>query len=375
MNFDFDKIIDRSNTNSWKWEKYPKEVLPFWIADMDFESPIQIKDALKKSIDSGVYGYNQTFPELVDVFIERLKHRHKLKVELEAIVLLPGMVPALYATANMFKGGIVTNTPVYRPFIESSLQASSNSKFIPFIEKNNRWEMDFDKMESIIDPDDKVFMLCNPHNPNGRVFTKKELLKLGEICKKHDLIICSDEIHCDLILDNTKEHISIASLNTDLENRTITLLAPSKTFNIAGLGCTFAVIPNKELRDQFKKTIYGIIPHPSGLSMEAALAAYKFGETWRLSLIDYLKNNHDYLQAEINSINGLSMKNCEATYLAWINFEDLNRSDFVMELEKHGVGVQDAKIFGGENYFRFNFGTQKSRINEGIKRIKSALMF
>ncbi len=183
MNFDFDTLIDRTNTNSWKWEKYPKEVLPFWIADMDFESPIEIKNALLNSINNGVYGYTQTNPELIEVLVDRLKSSHDWEIKPEWIVVLPGMVPGLYISANMFpekETGIMTSIPVYRPFIETTLQANKVSKLIPFKRIDNRCEMDFDLMESQVSESDKRIMLCNPHNQKRRVYTTKRCSKYSE---------------------------------------------------------------------------------------------------------------------------------------------------------------------------------------------------
>jgi cystathionine beta-lyase len=373
---DFDKIIDRKNTNSYKWDKYPEGVLPLWVADMDFEVAEPIKDALSKIVEHGVIGYSRTPDELVEVVVKRLKDRHKWDIQKEWIVWLPGLVPGLHTAARCISDdyfSVMTSSPVYRPFLEASEMGNRRLQDIPFIWRNDRWEMDFEEMKKSLNPSTRLYMLCNPHNPNGRVFSKEELIQLADFCVENDLILCSDEIHCDLILDESKEHISIASLNKEIEVRSMTLLAPSKTFNIAGLGCSLAIIPEKVLRDKFEKIKYGMMPMLSAFAMDAALAAYKNSEVWRLELLNYLRSNQAYLLKEINAIEGLKMEPLEATYLAWISYEGTGINDFVSHLESHGVGVQDASIFGGKGYFRLNFATQKSNLEEAIKRIRKSL--
>jgi cysteine-S-conjugate beta-lyase len=376
IKMDFDKIVDRKNTNSYKWDKYTEDVLPLWVADMDFEVAEPIKKALSRIIEHGVIGYSRTPDELVEVVLQRIKEKHHWEIQKDWIVWLPGLVPGLHTSSRCISDdyiSIMTSSPVYRPFLEAAEIGNRRLQDIPFIWQNDRWEMDFEEMQKNVNPSTKLYMLCNPHNPNGRVFSKEELEQLADFCVKNDLLLCSDEIHCDLILDESKRHISIASLNKEIESRSITLLAPSKTFNIAGLGCSFAIIPDKVLRDKFEKTKYGMMPMLSAFAMESALAAYKDSEPWRIELLKYLRANQEYLLKEINAIDGLKMEPLEATYLAWINYERTGIVDFVSHLEKHGVGVQDASIFGGKGYFRLNFATQKSNLIEAIIRIKESL--
>ena len=374
---DFDKIVDRKNTNSYKWDKYPEDVLPLWVADMDFEVAEPIKKALGKIVEHGVIGYSRTPDELVEVVLQRIKERHNWEIEKEWIIWLPGLVPGLHAAARCISDdsiSVMTSSPVYRPFLEAAEIGNRRLQDIPFIWQNDRWEMDFEEMKNAVNPSTKLYMLCNPHNPNGRVFSKQELEKLADFCVESDLVLCSDEIHCDLILDESKQHISIASLNKEIEAKSITLLAPSKTFNIAGLGCSFAIIPDQTLREKFENTKYGMMPMLSAFAMESALAAYKYSEPWRIELLKYLRANQAYLLKEINSIDGLKMEPLAATYLAWISYVDTGIADFVAHLENHGVGVQDASIFGGKGYFRLNFATQRANLVEAIKRIRESLI-
>lgn len=375
MTFNFDQPIDRHNTNSYKWDKFDKNVLPMWVADMDFQSPPAVIESLRSLVDHGVYGYVHAPMELYDVVIDRLARLHNWKVEREDILFLPGLVPGIHTSTRILGSGytsVLTSTPVYYPFMQAADWGPRRLRAIPFVRQNNQWEMDFAQITSSATPDSKMYLLCNPHNPNGRVFSKKELEQLAQICIEKDLVIMSDEIHCDLILDPSKKHISIASLSEEIEQRTITLLAPSKTFNIAGLGCSIAVIQNKELRTKFQKEMYGIMPTPSAFAYESALAAYKHGEAWRQELISYLKINHDFLLTEINKIEKLEMLPLEATYLAWIKYEGKVEGGIEKYLANFGLGVSPGEQFDGDGYFRINFGTQKSNVEKAVEILKKA---
>lgn len=376
MEYNFDLPIDRQQTDSYKWDKYPEGVLPLWVADMDFECAEPIKNSLQALVDRNLIGYSRVPDALLETVLDRLANRHNWEVQAEWITWLPGMVPGLHASSMALGAGtydIMTSSPVYRPFLEAAQRPNRRLIDVPFLWKHNRWEMDFDTMEKSITPETRLYMLCNPHNPNGRMFDASELAQLGAFCQKHNLWICADEIHCDLIIDSSKRHISIGTLSEDLANRTITLLAPSKTYNIAGLGCSMAVIPNPEIRKAFQDAIYGILPHPNAFAHQAALAAYRDSNDWLDQVLTYLRGNHAYLLSEINAITGLHMEPLEATYLAWIRIDPSLGSDFTQTLEKFGVGVQDAKVFGGNGYFRLNFATQRSLLEKAVKRIQQAV--
>jgi cystathionine beta-lyase len=374
MPFNFDQPTNRNQNNSIKWTKYTADVLPLWIADMDFESPQEIKDAIQKIVDHQIYGYAMAPDELYKVLIEHLASRHNWKVEKEWIVLLPGLVPGLHAAAKILDSDseIMTAIPVYYHLSLAGKYASLKTSEIPFIWQNERWEMDFDEMKKQVSTHTKMYMLCNPHNPNGRVFTKEELNALSEFCLRNNLVLVADEIHCDLVLDSNSHHISVASINKEIEQQSITLLAPSKTFNIAGLGASFAVIPNKELRENFQKACFGIMPHMNAFQCQSMLAAYKYGEPWRKELVKYLKVNHDFLLEEVNKIDSLSMHPCEATYLAWIKCDRTDIPNLQDYLINYGLGVSGAHQFNGNGYFRLNFGTQRNNLVEAVKRLKLA---
>ena len=378
MQYNFDEVINRKNTDSFKWDFFqdPEGTIPMPVADMDFRSPEPILKALREVTEHGVFGYSIVPEELKNVLQERLERLYGWKTEKEWQVWIPGLVPAITATCRAIGeigDAVLTSIPVYHPFHLAPGYVGKKLQTFPLIEVNNRWTFDFEALENAITEDTKLFMLCNPYNPAGTVFTHEELEKLVEICQRHNLIICADEIHCDLILDINKKHIPIASLSQESENITVTLLAPSKTFNIAGLGCSVAIIPNPELRQKFNAAKDGFFPPLPRHSMVAALAAYKDCEDWRLQLIDYLKANHDYMFQELNGYKGLKMLPLQATYLGWIDARDTGIDDIQERILKSGVRLMNGKIFVGEGFLRLNFACPKSVLEEAVKRIKIAL--
>ncbi|MEA5139887.1 MalY/PatB family protein [Arcicella rigui] len=378
MKYNFDEIINRQNTDSQKWDMFndPEHTIPMPVADMDFRCPEPILEALRKVTEHGVFGYAIVPEALKDVLHERLKNLYNWETQKEWQVWIPGLVPAITATCRAIgKEGeaVITPIPVYHPFHLTPAYVGKKLQTFPMIEVDGRWTFDFDALEKAITPETKLFMLCNPHNPGGTVFTKAELEKLVEICEQHDIVICSDEIHADLILDATKKHIPTASLSSIAENRTITLLAPSKTFNIAGLGCSVAVIPNPELRKKFIDAKMGFFPPLTRYSQDAALAAYRDCEDWKDELIIYLKANHDYLYQELNGYKGLRMLPLEATYLAWIDASQTGISNIQEKILEAGVRVIDGKVFKGEGFFRLNFACPRILLEEAVKRIKASL--
>lgn len=378
MTYDFDEIIDRTNTDSFKWDKYKdRDIIPLWVADMDFKAAPSILKVLDDVTKQGIIGYWRVPDELTDIVVKRLDERHDWKIQKEWIVWLPGLVPGL--TLSCFVVGnegdeIITTIPVYGPFMKAPEAAKKKLVKVQMKLENNRWTLDFDAIRAAITPRTKMFMLCNPYNPAGTVFTKEELQTLSDICTEHKIIICADEIHCDLILDESKKHISIATLSKEAEDQTITLLSPSKTFNIAGLGCSFAIIPNDEIRTRFANLKYIIEPMPSAYAYQAALAAYRDGDEWHQQLLSYLRKNHEFVLQEMNAIKGFSMQPLEATYLAWIDVRESGIDNIAEFLENAGVGISEGGFFfDGKGFIRLNFGTQMRRLEAAIWRMRKAL--
>ncbi len=379
MEFDFDKVIPRRDTGCIKYDRRP-ELDPFWVADMDFSSAPCVLSALHERVDHGVFGYPQAHKGIEREIISYLEQRRGAEVELEQIVHLGGLVPALSLAVRAFcKSGeaVMTCTPVYPPFLGVHKDAGAELITVDHCWQNERWEFDWEEMESAVTGDTKVFLLCNPQNPTGRVFSRSEIEQLAEFCLRHDLLLVSDEIHCDLVYDESPgPHVSALNLPDELMKHTVTLLSPSKTWNIAGLGYAFAVIPDRAVRKQFVGARGHTLAEINTLAYYAAEAAYKDGEPWRRSLMDYLRINRDTLVEFITQkCDGLSIVAPEATYLAWIDARqsDLKNPAKFFE-DQAGLFLSDGATFGKPGYVRFNFGCPKTRMLEGLRKMKKALL-
>jgi len=384
MPTNFDEVIDRRSSSSLKWRVYDPDVLPLWVADMDFPSPEPVHAALRRCIEYGIYGYSIDLPELKETICSRLAALQDWDVAPDDIVLLPGLVTGLNLVSRAYGepgDGILVNTPVYPPFLTAPanqgkrLQCSrqslrTDSDFL-------HYEIDFDSIEETINPYTRVFILCNPHNPTGRIYSRDELFRIARICENHDLVLCSDEIHSDLLL-GSESHLSIAAIDPAIARRCVTLLAPSKTFNLPGLGCSIAVITNPELRSRFKKAARGIVPDPNLLGMYAALAAYAECEDWRRELIEYLRENRrlvtDFVSQHLPEIRTTQP---QATYLAWLDCNNISAGEDPAEffLTKARVALNDGREFGpgGEGFVRLNFGCPRSTLREALERMDRAL--
>jgi cystathionine beta-lyase len=244
---------------------------------------------------------------------------------------------------------------------------------VPLLEKDNRWTFDFDRLERTMTPNTRLFILCNPHNPVGRIFNRDELMALVEICEKHDIVICSDEIHCGLLLDEDKNHLPTSTLGPEVAKRTITLMSPSKTFNLPGLGCAFAVIPDEKLRRRFVQAMAGIVPHVNAMGYAAAEAAYRDCADWQAGLLDYLRGNRDTIAQAIAEMAPLSIAPVEATYLAWIDVRGAGLPNPVQFFEDAGVGLQDGIEFDGPGFVRLNFGCPRPLLEAALDQMKTAL--
>lgn len=377
MAIEFDSQINRKGTASQKWEKYSdQDILPMWVADTDFMSPPAVMKALHERIEHGVFGYTNVPTKLNALVIERMQSHYNWQINSNDIVWLPGLVCGLnLACRSVGASGdsVMTPKPIYPPFMTAPRLSDREVCTLPLTEIDQRKVIDFDALEDAITPNTGLLLFCNPHNPGGAVYRKEELERLAAIIIKHDLYICSDEIHCDLILEQGLQHIPIASLSPEIAARTITLMAPSKTFNIAGLGCSFAIIENPQLRKQFLNTKKGVVPDVNLLGYTAAIAAYEEGEEWNQQQLDYLRSNRDYLEKEINQIPGLKLAPIEATYLAWIDVSGAKLTNPAHFFEQAGVGMSPGRDFGDNNYMRLNFGCTRSTLEEAVRRIKVAL--
>jgi cysteine-S-conjugate beta-lyase len=384
--FNFDSLIERKGTDSFKWATYGPDVLPLWVADMDFMSPPAILEALHKRVEHGVFGYAAPSEELRQVVVERMDKLYQWKIQPEDIVFLPGIVTGLNQYCHAFSDlshEVIIQTPVYPPFLSAPCNAGLQVAYAPLIHTaRGKYEIDFNSLESQMKAGVKLFILCSPHNPVGRVWTRAELEQMAALCNHYDVILCSDEIHSDLVFPG-HSHIPIATLSQEIEQRTITFLAPSKTYNVAGLDCALAIIPNQELKKKFERGNKGLVPHVNIMGLVAAQAAFQGGAEWLAELLVYLQGNRDYLTEFITSaLPELSIYPAEGTYLAWI---DCTQAQFGEDpgrffLKECSVALNDGASFGnpGKGFVRLNFGCPKSilqqaldQISNGVKNYKS----
>ena len=373
--YHFDIYIDRSDTDSTKWNKYAgTEVLPFWVADMDFATPQFVLDAVHERLDHPILGYAETPPDLVSAFIEWAATTYSWTISEDWLVWLPGVVPGLNLAGRALGvpgDSIVVPTPVYHPFL--SVPRHGAKRMIEVELDAGGWTLDPERIEKCIDADTCALLLCNPQNPTGRVYTRDELLQLAEICVRRNIVLVSDEIHCELILDADKQHIPVGSLSGEIADRSITLYGPNKTYNIAGLGSGVAVIPNASLRRRFKAERAGLTGNVSALAYAAAGAAYADRTDYTAQLCHYLRGNRDALASTINALEGVIMTHVEGTYLAWLDFRARNLEDPMVYLEQRGLGLSNGADFGAPGYLRFNFACPESLLQRGIDRLRAAL--
>lgn len=375
--YDFDTIVDRRDRGSFKWEKYrDRDIIPMWVADMDFRSPPPVIDALNQVTEHGVFGYVVPPVGAVDTIVGMLEREYRWTVEPHWIVWLPGLVPALNLACRAFcdpQQAVMITTPIYPPFLQAPPCSDRPLISVPLALDNDSWQFDFEAMAAALTSDTRLFMLCNPCNPVGRVFRQDELAALGQFCIEHDLIICSDEVHCQLLLDDV-EHLPTATILPELAARTVTLLAPSKTYNLPGLCCACAIISDNKLRQRFKAQMRGIMPEMNSYGYAACQAAYTHGEQWRLELIDYLRGNRDLLESYVaDQLPNIRMTHVEATYLAWLDVRDSGIENPMKFFEDAGVGLSDGREFGSEGFMRLNFGCPRATLTEGLDRMRAAL--
>lgn len=377
MASNFNERIDRRHSDSLKWQKYgDQDILPLWVADTDFRSPQCIIDALTQRVEHGVFGYGNPPSELIDVIIARMAERYQWAIKPEWLVFLPGVVTGLNLAVRAFTEahqGTIAPTPIYPPFRSAASNANRSQLNAQLRLEEERWVMDLAALEPQMTGNEKLLMLCNPQNPGGTVYRREELLEQWRFAQRHDLIVCSDEIHCDLLLEPGVQHIPFASLNEDAERRSVTLFSPSKTFNIAGLGASVAIIPDRELRKRFTRQRQGLVPGVDILSYVAATAAWRDGQPWLDEQLAYLRETRDLLTQRVNAIPGLSMVAPEATYLAWIDASQLKAASPALFFERHGLGFSPGRDFGDDGYVRLNFGCPRDFIHEALRRMENAV--
>lgn len=369
--YDFDRVISRTGTHSLKWDRFGQNALPMWVADMDFASPPCVREALEARIRHPVFGYTLAPEDLTKEITKRFSHHYSWEINPEWIVYLPGIVPALYAACRAFAGGggeVVTFTPVYPPFLAVPAKTGCPLIEVPLSRRDGRYVMDPEVFEAALTPRTRVLLLCHPHNPTGRAFTPDEIETIAAICQQRGIVICSDEIHCDLILEDMA-HRPTGSLDSGIAGMTVTLMSPGKTFNIAGLNMAFAVIPDGKKRAAFCGQCSGILPEPNLFGYEVCRAVYRDAEPWRQQLLDVLRKNAGLVLDYVKKRNGWEMDRVESTYLAWLDLRKSGLNDPFSRIREAGVVLSDGRAFGAPGFVRLNFGCPLSLLEEGLARL------
>jgi cysteine-S-conjugate beta-lyase len=385
--FNFDKVIDRSKSSSVKWDSTKNvfgtdDVLPMWVADMDFHPPEEVIDAIRDRIDHGVFGYTFVPFSVTEAIQDWMKNRHDCEFKKSSIVFSEGVVPSISSAIRAYteKGDrVLVHSPVYTPFFNMVKNNDRTLVTSNLIYENDRYELDFEDFEAKLKDGVKMFILCNPHNPGGRVWTRDELERIGDLCLKYDCLIVSDEIHSDLVF-KPNVHIPIASIKEEFKEITTTFIAPSKTFNLAGIQASAAIIPNKELKAKFKE-----VQQQQGFftlntfAIAGMEAAYRKGEEWLEELLTYLDENMQLATQYINeNLPALKPMKADATYLLWIDCRELGLSDEELKeklLYKGKLALEPGTKYGegGEGFVRMNLACPRETLNEGLKRLKIAL--
>ncbi len=339
---------------------------------MDFAAPPAVVAALERRVGVAYYGYAEPLPSLTDAVLTHLLREYAWPVEAEWLVWLPGLVSGLNLACRAVDGDVVTATPVYPPFLSAPRLSGRQLLRVPLTLDKGTWCFDPTALEAALTPDAALLLLCHPHNPVGRAWRSEELLALADICNRHNLVVCSDEIHCGLILDADRRHVPLALVDPVLAQSSITLMAPSKTYNVPGLGCAFAVIPDTALRRRFLAAMNGIVPHVNVLGLAACEAAYRDCDDWHAALIQVLRRNRNSVAAALADMPGLAATHVEATYLAWIDARGLSVDDPAAFFERAGVGLSNGADFGLPGWLRLNFGCPQATLDSALHRMHLA---
>jgi cystathionine beta-lyase len=366
---DFDRRIERRRTSSLKWELYG-DALPLWVADMDFAAPPAVVEAVRRRAEHGVYGYTIVPPSLEEAILEHLAVRYGWAIERDWLVMLPGVVTGVALCCDAFLAAgeeALTITPAYPPFLEVPGERRRGLVTVEAEVRDGGWQLPLEAIEAAVTPRTRLLIFCHPHNPLGRVWSAGEAAAVVELCRRRDLVLVSDEIHCDLILDDLP-HVPTASLGEEAAAATVTLMAPSKTFNLPGLDFAFAVVPDPVLRRRFAAAGKGVLPLPNCFAPAAAEAAYREGEPWRQELLAYLRGNRDLVEAWVaERAPRLTMTHVEATYLAWLDARGSGLDDVWRACLEAGAALSAGRAFGAPGRLRLNFGCPRSVLEEALR--------
>jgi cystathionine beta-lyase len=371
MKFDFDTPVERTGTWSTRWDRYAgRDVIPLWVADSDFRAPPAVLAAMTQRLEHGVFGYTTPPAELAQAIVERMARLYGWRIEPSWVVFIPGVVAGLHLAARRLlepSGHGLVPVPVYQHLTRALALAPRPYSQIPLVLERGRWVFDTDFLRKALTPQSRMLFLCNPQNPGGTVFRRDELARLAELTR--DLVIISDEIHCDLVLEPGLRHVPIASLDPAVSRRTVTLMSANKSFNIPAAGCAWAIIEDTALRKRFAEDLNAhVLPSPSVFGYAATLAALREGGEWLAAQLDYLRANRDLAESRLR----LPVAHVEATYLAWIDCTSLGVADPSAWFLERGVALSPGAQFGAPRFARLNFATQRARLERALERMASA---
>lgn len=381
MKFNFDQVLDRRSSDSIKWNYFEEDVLPLWVADMDFLSPPEVLKALRERIDHGLFGYSSTQEKTKSAVQNWLSSRHDWNVQIDDILIIPGVVQAFNVAASAFSrpgDSVLIQTPAYHPYFYVSSNSRLKQIISPLIcDSKGRYSLESSLFNDSLHPNTRTFMLCNPHNPSGRVFDETELYSMAQSCLENNTIICSDEIHNDIVFPGYK-HIPIASLSPEIARSSVTMVSTTKTFNLAGLKSSAVIIPNPGLRELFSNQLSGFVGSVNVLGETAMATAYDTGSEWLTELLIYLEGNRQFLLDFVNcELPGLTLYPPEATYLAWLDCSELdlnNPAQFFLEQAR--VGLNSGDWFGEDysDHVRLNIGCPREILSTALERMRAALL-
>lgn len=383
MKYDFDEIIPRRGTNSYKWDSAEEDVLPMWVADMDFRTAPAVVEALRKRVEHGIFGYTKVPSAYYEAVTGWFAHRHGWQIGKDWIIYTSGVVPALSAVIKALTvpgDRVLVQTPVYNCFFSSIRNNGIEMVASPLTYLNETYRIDYDDLErKAADPKVKLFLLCNPHNPAGRVWTRRELTRIGEICLRHGVLVIADEIHCELVYQG-HTYTPFASISEEFLMHSVTCISPSKAFNLAGLQIANIICADEGMRIKIDKAInINEICDVNPFGVEALIAAYNEGAEWLEALKHYLSGNYNYLKAFfMEYLPKLPVVMLEGTYLVWVDCAALKRSSKEIAddlLKKEKLWVNDGGIYGeaGEGFIRINIACPRERLIEGLNKLRHAL--
>ena len=373
---DYEPPIDRRGTSSEKWDRYAgRDVLPLWVADMDLPTAPFVLNAVRERLEHPILGYTAPPARMAEAFVAWLQRRYRWRVHEDWLVWIPGVVPGFNVAARAVATGgcdLIIPAPVYGPILKVPANVGLRGVVSPLALNQGRWEMDVDDLAAKMSSATAAILFCNPQNPTGRVYEGDELAAVAELALRNDAVVISDEIHCAIVLDETKRHVPIASLGPEIAARSISLFAPTKAFNFPGLNAAVAVIPDQGLRDRYELAGTGLISVHSPLAFAALTAAFEDESPWLNEQNAFLARNARRLEAAVADIDGIRTTTVEGTYLAWLDVSALGLSDAAAAFEEHGLGLHAGEEFGGPGFLRFNFGCPRSTLEQAIGRLAKA---